>query len=148
MVVLRPEDRDLVEDIRAADWAARVQVVLCADARLGMGHSLACGARAAAQRGWDRLFVALGDMAWVQPATLAILQDALANANGPAIVQPVHDGEPGHPVGFSRDYLPRLMALSGDQGARPLVRGAAAGLIRVPVVDAGVLEDLDTPPTD
>lgn len=146
LVVLRPEDGDLADRIAAEPGTGRVRVVVCPDARLGMGHSLACGARAAV--GWDWLFVGLADMAWVRDDTLITLREALARASAPAIVQPVHAGSPGHPVGFTADFLQRLGRLTGDRGARPLLREAADALQPIAVDDPGVLEDLDTPPHD
>jgi molybdenum cofactor cytidylyltransferase len=138
VVVLRPED-DLLAAVPAA-----VRVVRCADAHLGMGHSLACGARAA--EGWSQVFVALADMPWVRAETLRALQATLAEAPADAIVQPVYQGKPGHPVGFGATHLPALTRMSGDAGARELLATAGDRLVRVPVDDPGVLQDLDTPP--
>jgi molybdenum cofactor cytidylyltransferase len=148
IVVLRPEDDDLVTDVAAATATLAAppsapRIVRCADAHLGMGHSLACGARAA--NGWDYLFVALADMAWIRPATLRYLRSVLAAAPRDAIVQPVYRRTPGHPVGFGAAHRNALARLSGDAGARSVLRDAGDRLIQVAVDDPGVLEDLDTP---
>jgi molybdenum cofactor cytidylyltransferase len=145
IVVLRPEDQALAKAVMADNAAGNVRVVPCPDARYGMGHSLACGVQAAT--GWSYLFVALADMAWVDPQTLARLNAVLAGAPADAVVQPVHDGTPGHPVGFGAARFPQLLQLTGDEGARTVVRDAGASLIRVPVDDPGVLEDLDREPS-
>jgi molybdenum cofactor cytidylyltransferase len=139
LVVLRPEDETL-----AGMAATDARVILAPDAALGMGHSLARGAAAAA--GWDYLFVALGDMAWVRPATLAALRHTMEGSTGDRIVQPWYQGTPGHPVGFAGRHQAALTELQGDQGARRVVRAAADDLIRLDVDDPGILEDLDTPP--
>jgi molybdenum cofactor cytidylyltransferase len=147
IVVLRPDDRALAAAVASETSAAHARVVRCPDAHLGMGHSLACGVRAAA--GWRYAFVALGDMAWVQADTLARLvtaMEAAAAAADDSIVQPTHRGTPGHPVGFGAGLFPALACLSGDAGARGLVGAAGPRLIRVPVDDPGVVTDLDTPP--
>lgn len=145
LVVLRPEDDELADAVthEAAAGAGSTRVVRCPDAHRGMGHSLACGARAAA--GWDYLFVALADMAWIRPETLLRLRETLAAAPPDAVLQPVHRGRPGHPVGFGAVHFPRLAALTGDEGARSVVRAAGTALIRLEVDDEGVLEDLDVP---
>ncbi len=144
VVVLRPEDDDLARAVERE--SPGVHAVRCANARDGMGHSLACGARAAA--GWSFLFVALADMPWVAADTLTRLAAAMADGGPDAVVQPVHQGVPGHPVGFGSAWFPQLAALTGDAGARSVVRAAAAAqrLIRLDVDDPGILEDLDTPP--
>jgi len=142
IVVLRPEDADLAAAIAAA-WP-QAQVVYCGDAHRGMGHSLSAGIDAA--QGWRYAFVALADMAWVRPTTLARLRAVLEAAPADAIVQPMYLGAPGHPVGFGAARFAGLSHLSGDQGARHLIREAGERLIRVAVDDPGILEDLDTPP--
>jgi molybdenum cofactor cytidylyltransferase len=145
IVVLRPEDDDLADDIAtAASSLENLQVVRCADAHLGMGHSLACGARAAA--GWRHLFVTLADMPWVRAETLRRLREALLAAPPQAIVQPVHHATSGHPVGFGAHHLAALTRLTGDTGARAVVERAREHLIPIDVDDPGVLRDLDTPP--
>ncbi len=143
IVVLRPEDDDLAALVAAAADDLDVRVVRCADACSGMGHSLACGARAAAS--WSYLFVALSDMPWVRPQTLQRLRAALEAAPADAVVRPFHHGHPGHPVGFGGVHLPELATLQGDEGAREVIRRNGR-IIRVDVDDPGVLQDLDEPP--
>lgn len=118
-----------------------VSVYACPEAHLGMGRSLACGV--AASPAADAWLVALGDMPEVKPDTIRRLMDALrAKA---AIVAPVFAGRRGHPVGFSRRWYPRLVALEGDQGARGLLAEHRSALRLIPVTDPGVLMDLDRP---
>lgn len=142
IVVVRPEDDALAAQL--AGRSSTAHLVRCAEAAGGMGHSLACGARAAAD--WDFLFVALADMPWVRPDTLTRLRDTLLAAPADCVLQPRHRGRPGHPVGFAGRYLGALTALRGDAGARAVVAGAGEDLIRLDVDDPGILEDLDTPP--
>ncbi|MEZ5560398.1 MAG: nucleotidyltransferase family protein [Pseudomonadales bacterium] len=148
VVVLRPEDDALAAALLEAQLPAALQIVRCGDASDGMGRSLAAGAAAAHAAGWHYLFVALADMAWVDPATLTRLREALiaAQATDPsAIVQPEHDGRPGHPVGFASGWFDQLERLQGDAGARHLLQRPDAMPVRVAVADPGVLRDLDRP---
>ena len=50
----------------------------------------------------------------------------------------------GNPVLWDRRYLPAMMALTGDRGARALLRQHAEAVAEVPA-DATVLRDFDTP---
>lgn len=147
LVVLRPGDEDLAAAIEpvAAAAGAGLDTVYCADAHLGMGHSLACGARAAPGH-WQYLFVALADMPWVEVSTLRQLRSAMERAGAEAIVQPTCNGEPGHPVGFGAEWRAALQQIRGDGGARPLLARAGARLQRLDVTDPGILRDLDRPP--
>jgi molybdenum cofactor cytidylyltransferase len=55
----------------------------------------------------------------------------------------MYRGQRGNPVGFSRDYLPQLLALEGDQGARGILKHAP--VTELEVDDSGILQDVDTP---
>jgi molybdenum cofactor cytidylyltransferase len=147
IVVLRPDDPDPEELLTNSAIRPSLRVIRAPDADLGMGHSLAAGATAA--RGWDYVFVALGDMPWVDPATLArlraVMEHALAEGREFTIVQPLYAGVPGHPVGFAAAFLPDLERLQGDEGARALLQRNRGAVQRVDVEDPGVLRDLDSP---
>lgn len=117
------------------------RVVVNADAQAGMGASIAAGVRASPEAdGW---LVALGDMPYVQPATIARIRQALPDETG--IVAPTFDRMRGHPVAFGRAFRDELLSLTGDLGARSVVASHADRLVLLPVDDAGVLADIDTP---
>lgn len=104
----------------------------------GMGDSIAAAVAASASAdGW---LVVLGDMPFIQPSTLERVIDAVQDDG---ISVPVQAGKYGHPVAFGRALGPRLMALSGDRGAKPLFTQAVVR--EVPVEDPGVLWDVDVP---
>ena len=143
LLVLRPDDLDLIDLLDAHE---AVTVVICQDADLGMGHSLAAGARQAISQHFRGVFVMLADMPFVAAETLAALIrtfDATVASEGAAIVQPAHDGKPGHPVLFDRAFFEELTELTGDEGARSIVSRHRAQLRRLPGDDAGVLADID-----
>lgn len=110
----------------------------------GMGTSLAVGANAVANDP-QALFILLGDMPFLKPTTLTTLLAVLNPAIGHDIVVPVHDGRRGHPVLFTKFYFTRLRALSGDVGARHLLKNHPERVRAVPVDDPGTLIDIDTP---
>lgn len=117
------------------------EVVVCATAAEGMGASLACAARAAGEA--DGYLVALADMPFVRPSTIAAVRDALAG--GAAVAAPFFRARRGHPVGFGGSLRAELAALSGDEGARRVLDAHAAQLVKVPVGDPGALRDIDKP---
>lgn len=134
LAVLRPGTRPVAQALRALG----VRSTVCADADSGMAASLA---HAVAQtRDADGWLIALGDMPYVRPETVARLAAALAA--GADIAVPVHAGQRGNPVGFRRVHLERLLALEGDRGARVLFNSYPVH--EVMVDDSGVLRDIDT----
>ncbi len=117
------------------------QVMVNADAEEGMGTSIAAGVRASADAaGW---LIALGDMPYIRPDTIASVLKALDDAS--RIVIPTFGGQRGHPVAFAGVFGRELMALQGDSGARGVVAAHADRVKLLPVDDAGVVQDIDTP---
>jgi molybdenum cofactor cytidylyltransferase len=113
VAVVRPDDAALA----AALGAAGASIIRCANAAEGMGASLACGVSAApGAAGW---VVALADMPWILPSTLARV--AAAIEDGAVVAAPFHGGRRGHPVGFSAACYAMLAALTGDEGAKAVV---------------------------
>jgi molybdenum cofactor cytidylyltransferase len=148
LAVLQPAVDEVIAVVRPGDDAlhttlheAGARVVVSARAVRGMGHSLACAARQIPAE--YNVLVALGDMPAIQLDTVRRLRAALDAGAGIAV--PVHGGARGHPVGFAARFLPTLASLHADQGARALLRQHAEQVQEVPVNDAGILTDIDTP---
>ena len=136
VAIVRPMD-DL---LAVAFAAAGARVIRCANADDGMGASLACGVLATIDAtGW---VVALADMPWIQPETIARVATAIDE--GAPVAAPFYRGERGHPVGFGRTCAAALTALTGDEGAKAVVAEHRAAMVRIDVDDSGVLRDVDT----
>ncbi|SDA71668.1 molybdenum cofactor cytidylyltransferase [Pseudomonas sp. NFACC15-1] len=104
----------------------------------GLGDSIAAGVQACPELdGW---LMVLGDMPFILPSSI---EQVVAAIRTDGISVPVLAGEYGHPVGFGRGFGPKLMALTGDRGAKVLFAGAQ--VVEVPVDDPGVTWDVDVP---
>ena len=137
VALVRPRDAALREHLRATG----VEVVECARAHEGMGATLACGVEVTADAsGW---IVALADMPWIAPSTIARVGAAIEA--GAPVAAPFFRGERGHPVGFGRSCFDALGALGGDEGAKSIVAAHRDRLVRIDVDDPGILRDVDTP---
>lgn len=133
IAVCRTGDQDLADLLTGAGFT----VVLNPDTARGQASSIVLGVEAAGQP--DALMVCLADMPLVSPAHLL---DLVARVTPGAIVaSSAGDRDPPSPPAiFSREYLPELLRLEGDKGARHLLQIAE----RV-VAPAGTLADFDTP---
>jgi molybdenum cofactor cytidylyltransferase len=137
LAVVRPGAPDLERVLRAAG----AEVTVCDCAAAGMGVTLAHAVRAAGVAdGW---VVALADMPFIDPASIRRVVATIAD--GAVIAAPDYRGERGHPVAFAGTYRDALERLTGDAGAREIVKADADALVRVPVDDPGVVRDIDTP---
>jgi molybdenum cofactor cytidylyltransferase len=101
----------------------------------GMGTSLALGAQHAIALDADAMLVCLADMPYVTTEHLRglLAADALA-----AVTEA--NGTRSPPAVFAREHLPQLTSLTGDHGARHLLRSA----ITV-IADPQLVRDFDTP---
>ena len=96
--------------------------------------------------GLEGVLVCVGDLPGISPAVVAQVRAAHAEAASPrAICVPTHGGRAGHPVLFGRAHLSALAAQSGDRGARGLILESADDVRRIPVDDARIFDDVDTP---
>ena len=137
LVVIRPGDTALAILLATEG----METVVCNEAEKGMGHSLSCGIAASAEAdGW---LVALADMPYIKPASYHAVMAALQN--GASLARPTYKGIIGHPVGFSTDYLPELLALTGDQGGKTILDAHRDDLRCCPLEDPGILRDIDQP---
>jgi molybdenum cofactor cytidylyltransferase len=131
-----PQDGGVADALRALGC----EVALCEDADSGMAASLVAAIIHSLPQA-DAWLVALGDMPYVAPATLRALLAAIEE--GADIAAPVFEGRRGNPVAFGARHLPALLALTGEHGARSLLRSAP--VVEVAVNDPGILRDIDTP---
>lgn len=137
LVVVRPGAEELCSAFRAEGC----EIVVCEKADQGMGQSLACAVRAAGPA--DAYLIALADMPFVRPSSIAAVRDALAG--GKLLVAPYFRARRGHPVGIASKFFPELERLAGDEGAKKLLAAHEAELVKIPVGDPGVIRDIDRP---
>ena len=137
VAVIRPGSEELQQALKAEGC----EVVICENAREGMGASLACAARAAGEA--DGYLVALGDMPFLRRTSIAAVRDALAG--GAALVAPYFRARRGHPVGIGKSFYEDLLSLRGDEGAKKLLAVNEKQLVKIPIGDPGVIRDIDKP---
>ncbi len=137
IAVVRPTDERLAMQLSERGC----EIIRARHAELGVGASLAAGVGAAAEA--DAWIVALADMPYIDrrshQAVVARLRE------GASLAATQYRGRRGHPVGFSRQWLPQLTSLTGDQGGKAILESHPEQLVLCPVDDRGVLLDIDTP---
>ena len=137
-VVLRPD-----ESPGGLELPAAVKIVQDPATPLGMGHSIAAGARRLTSESQaEAVAIFLADMPLINRDTLEAL---LASATPDRIVIPSYRGTRGHPVLFGKHFWPSLSELSGDGGARSVIERFPEALNLLELDDPGILLDVDTP---
>jgi len=128
---------------RAALGDRLVQVVVNRDWARGQSTSVRAGLAALPVNASGALFL-LVDQPGITPAVINALIERHQATLAP-VVWPEYQGRRGNPVLFDQDTFPDLMRLTGDTGGRPVLQAYSGHVERVPVPDAGVLFDIDTP---
>ena len=116
--------------------------VQVANARDGMGTSIAAGV-GALDPAVTGVAVLPADMPDITTFDLETVRIETAKNKNMVHRATTADGRPGHPVYFPKRLFPKLMSLSGDDGARRILK--TEQVVGVPIQDDHALTDLDTP---
>jgi molybdenum cofactor cytidylyltransferase len=109
-----------------------------------MLSSVRCGLRAL-PAACTSILVVLGDQPGLTPALIASLVSAQRD-RGASIVVPVAADRRGHPILLSVRHREEILAQFDGTGLRGLLAAHPDDVLEVPVpVEAGLLEDMDTP---
>jgi molybdenum cofactor cytidylyltransferase len=109
----------------------------------GLSASLKAGL-AALPPDIEGVVICLGDMPLVAGPMIDRLIATFDPEEGRAIVMPTFRGKQGNPMLWSKEFLPEMMSISGDIGARHLVGKHADRTAEVEMADDAVLRDFDT----
>jgi molybdenum cofactor cytidylyltransferase len=121
------------DEVLARVELMRAEAVICGEWERGQSASLRCGARALA--GANKVIVTLGDAPLITPAVIARFLDQPSGARA------VYGGRPGHPVVLGPEQLAASAGLTGDHGARGILRGGPT----IECADVCSGRDVDTP---
>lgn len=109
----------------------------------GMYSSVVAGI-GAISRQYDGALLIPVDMPFVRSHTVVALCAAFAHT-GAAVVYPLFQCRRGHPTVISARLFPEILTGDGEGGLRALLRRHEEEACELPVVDEGVITDLDTP---
>lgn len=88
------------------------------------------------------LLIIPADLPFIAPKTLSVLRESLQDPNVRSI-RPYYQSHAGHPVGFHHTLFPALSLLSGDEGAKSILKRYPP--FPISVDDPGIIWDVDTP---
>ena len=109
----------------------------------GMLTSVQAGVRAApAESDW--LLIALADQPHLDSGLVHTLLGAALERPQPVIALPRFGERGGHPMLISRAFFEEVLDLPADGGLRELMRRHTDAVLRVPVNNDAVLQDMDT----
>lgn len=124
---------------------SKVTIVRCSTADDGQSESLRFGIREAQADGADAVMVLLADQPFITVLMINEIIACMKKTPSCNYVAASHNELPMPPVLFAAKMFPELLNLSGDKGARALLRGESlhAGK-RLPCADQRLYFDVDT----
>lgn len=112
----------------------------------GMGNSIASG-MSLIKSNIEGVFICLADMPMIKVEIFTKLSNAYEeerdNQSNKTIFRPAYEGQPGHPVLFSKKHFPNLSSLHGDKGAKKLIQQNKDELKLISVNSSDILIDID-----
>ncbi|MCM3760066.1 nucleotidyltransferase family protein [Alkalihalobacillus oceani] len=112
------------------------------ESQAGMSSSLKVGIQYVEKQNGEAAVILLGDQPDIGQAALDQLIELYEKRRYP-IIQTVYQTARSHPVLFSKELFPELLSVTGDQGARQLIREYQE-LVHSLHVTARLPEDIDT----
>ena len=128
-------------------YAAGASLVVNPAPERGQFSSLQTGLQELLNRGRDAALVTLVDRPPASQATIARLVAAFADAyaRGKWAVVPEYGGRHGHPIAIGREMMERFLRAPATGTAREVEHGVQERVEYVPVEDAHVTMNVDTP---
>ena len=143
IVVLRRSDQAVADLVLNEFQAEKIIIHHATDSMEGIGRSLASAITTVNQRKWASAFVFLGDMPYLETETISRLKTE-ATTYPSHIIVPKFGTATGHPVCFPNRFYRELGFLSGDTGAKRIVRSNLECVRFIKTSDRGVTLDIDT----
>lgn len=120
----------------------KVRIVINDRHREGMSTSLQAGL-AAVRECCPAIMVLLADQPFVDTAVVNRLLRSFHHS-GKGICVPVHGGRRGLPVCFRHPFYDAIMQISGDRGARDIIRDHPEQVLQVNIDNPDCFYDIDT----
>jgi len=139
-IVIRADNHALIRLLKNSEIASRLTLITASNPTKGMSASLVSGIKANQQSdGW---LIGLADMPYIQSSVIA--KSLAALESNAVITLPTFSEQRGHPVGFASQFLPQLLSLRGDKGAKQIIASASDKIKFIESPDNGILLDIDT----
>ncbi len=143
IVVLGHRHREIQVAMGARLTVPRLKVVINRDYRRGQSHSLRCGVQAIRSDCAACMFM-VADQPLLDAGTIDLLIERF-RLSASEICVPLCRGKRQSPTLFSSRYYDRLLAITGDIGARGIIAAEPESVLLVEIDRQDVFRDIDTP---
>ncbi len=116
-----------------------IKTLCCHEKNAAMGLSLALAIQQYSH--YDAWLICLADMPLIKTTTIEKVKQKMLT--GADICAAFYQNQRGFPVGFSNKFLPELLQLNADIGARKILKKHSDQLVKIKTDDPGCLIDID-----
>ena len=141
VLVLGHESDTIIETLGLVPEHQKLLAIVNPVYKEGMSASLKFGLKAVKDR-YPSIMVMLGDQPLIEARTIDRILEAFRTSPKP-ICQAVNQGRQGHPVCFSESLYGELLKITGDQGARQVIKSHAEQIHFLEVPESTMFEDID-----
>lgn len=142
VVVLGADAAHIASGLSARYSDTQITTIINPQYREGMSLSLRAGL-ANVMKDFPSVMFLLGDQPLVSSTLIDRLMESFRESNKDICV-PVHQGARGNPTLFSNKFYEQLLKVSGDIGAREIIRAHPEAVLLVEVEDPLPFFDMDT----
>ncbi len=132
-------NKDLINELKRG----RGEIIVCCEAKKGLGYSLKCGITKAMEMNAEQVIVCLADQPFIKETMLHTLQMQAMSANDDYVASS-HKGLIKPPIIFAAKTFRELLQIKGDFGAKKII---AKGLLqgkKIEFSDELNFADIDT----
>ena len=141
-LVITGKDHALTKPLLASQ---NLQCIQNRDYSQGMGTSLTKGIDSIPEDNWDGILICLGDLPNLTTKLVNTLIQTFQAENANSIIIPIHQGRRGHPIIFPYRYRNQLSQLTGDKGARDILKKERNAITELEVDTPAIFQDIDRP---
>ena len=141
VLVLGHESSRIIKELGKDLNRPKVQVVINPAYREGMSGSLQRGLREI-KDAFPSVMIILGDHPFLKTDTINLILDRFWISDRDICV-PAREGKRGLPVCISSKYYPDIFNITGDKGAREIIKDNPDGVLYLEIDDPGCFIDID-----
>jgi molybdenum cofactor cytidylyltransferase len=141
VIVLGHQAKTVIASLGSEKTHPKTKIVINERYKAGMSTSLQAGLNAV-RNFFPTVMVLLGDQPYVDTATVNLLLHCFRRTKQ-GICVPMHKGRKGLPVCFRQRFYDDIMQISGDRGARKIIRNHPEQLFQVTIDNPDCFFDID-----
>ena len=138
LIVVLGHQREIVKKL--IDKNEKIKFIFNKEYESGMAASIKTGLNNLSEK-TEAFFICLGDMPMVNRG---VYNQLIKSRNSKEIIVPVHKGQQGNPVLFSKTMKEKIMVITGDVGAKKILELNKDKILNLKINDQSVTKSFNT----